>query len=62
MHTVQHGVDHLERLVNFLSHFRTSQDDLAADEDEQHYLRLDHTIYLERCTVSVCDLTTEAIG
>lgn len=41
---VQHRVDHLERLINFLSHFRTSQDDLATDEDEKHNLRLDHTI------------------
>lgn len=48
MPTVQHRVDHLERLINFLSHFRTSQDDLATDEDEKHNLRLDHTINLER--------------
>lgn len=57
MHTVQDGVDHLESLVNLLSHFRTSQDDLAADEDEKYNLRLDHTIDLKRGNVSVCDMT-----
>lgn len=46
MHTIQYRVDHFERLVNLLSHFRTSQDDLAADKDEEHNLRLDHTIDL----------------
>lgn len=49
MHTVQHRVDHLERLVYLLSHFCTGQDDLAADEDEKDDLRLDHTVDLERC-------------
>ena len=57
MHTIQHRVDHLERLVNLLSHLRTSQDDLAADEDEKHNLRFDHTIDLRRCEVSICGLT-----
>ena len=61
MHTVQDGVDHLEGLVNFFSHFRTSQDDLAADENEKHYLRLDHTIDLGKYTFSICVLTVEAI-
>lgn len=41
---VQDRVDHLESLVDLLSHFRTGQDDLAANEDEKHDLRLDHTI------------------
>ena len=54
MPTIQHRVDHLEGLVNLLSHFRTSQDNLAADEDEKHNLRLDHTIDLDRSRVSVC--------
>ena len=45
--TVQHWVDHLEGLVNLLSNFRASQDNLAADEDEKHDLRLDHTIDLQ---------------
>lgn len=52
MHTVQHGVNHLERLVNLFSHFRTSQNDLAANEDEKHNLRLDHSVDLERRRVS----------
>ena len=47
MCTVEHWVDHLERLVNLLSDFRTSQDNLAADENEKHNLRLDHAIDLE---------------
>lgn len=41
---VQHRVDHFESLVNLLSDFRTSQDNLATDEDEEYNLRLDHTI------------------
>ena len=47
VHTVQHWVDHLEGLVNLLSNFRASQDNLAADEDEKYDLRLDHTIDLQ---------------
>ena len=57
MHTIQHRIDHLERLINLLSHLRTSQDNFAADEDEKHDLRLDHTIDLKRCKVSVCGVT-----
>ena len=52
MHTVQHRVDHLESLVNLFSNFRTSQDDLAADEYEKHNLGLNHTIDLKRRRVS----------
>ena len=47
MNTVQDRVDHLEGLVDLLSNFRTSQDNLAADEYEKHNLRLNHTIDLE---------------
>ena len=53
MSTVEHWVDHLERLVYFLSDFRTSQDNLAADKNEEHNLRLDHAIDLENRTVSI---------
>lgn len=42
--TLQHRVYHLERLVDFLAHFRASQDNLAADEDEEHDLGLDHAV------------------
>ena len=47
IHTVQHWVDHLEGLVNLLSNFRASQNNLAADEDEEHDLRLNHTVNLQ---------------
>lgn len=56
MHTVQDRVDHLEGLVNLFSNFRTSQDNLAADEYEKHNLRFDHTVDLER-GVSICGVT-----
>ena len=47
VHTVQHWVDHLESLVNLLSNFRASQDNLAANEDEKHVLRIVHTLDLQ---------------
>lgn len=47
MHTVQYRVDHLESLVDLLSNFRASQDNLAADEYQKHNLRLNHTIDLK---------------
>ena len=53
MSTVEHWVDHLERLVNLLSDFRTSQDNLAADKNEEHNLRLDHAIDLEKYRISI---------
>jgi hypothetical protein len=43
-HTLKHRVDHLEGLVNFLADLGTSQDDLAADEDEKNNLRFDHAV------------------
>ena len=55
-HTVQHWVDHLESLVDLLSNFRTSQDNLATDENEKHNLRLDHAINLKRRKISVWDV------
>jgi hypothetical protein len=40
----EHGVDQLERLVDFLAHLGTSQDDLAGHEDEEYNLGLHHAI------------------
>lgn len=42
--TLQDGIDHLECLVDLLSDLGTSQDDLAADEDQKHNLGLDHAV------------------
>jgi hypothetical protein len=42
--TLQHRVDHLKSLVDLLANFGTSQDNLAADEDEEHNLWLDHAV------------------
>lgn len=42
--TLKHGIDHLEGLVNLLSHLGTSEDDLAADEDKKHNLGLNHAV------------------
>ncbi len=44
MHTLQHRVDHFKRLVNLLAHLGTGQDNLAADEDQQHNLGLNHAV------------------
>ena len=44
MHTLQHGVDHLEGLVNLLADLGSCQDNLAADEDEQDNLGLHHAV------------------
>ncbi len=44
MHTLKDGIDHLESLVDLLSHFRTSQHDLAAHEDQEHDLWLYHSV------------------
>lgn len=41
---LQHRVNHLKSLVNFFSDLRTSQDNLATDEDEKHNLGLDHAV------------------
>lgn len=41
---MEHGVDHLEGLVDLLPDLCARQDDLAGHEDEQHDLGLDHTI------------------
>ena len=43
-HTLKHGVDHLECLINLLAHLRTSQNNLAAHEDQEHDLGLDHSV------------------
>ena len=42
--TLKHRVDHLESLVNLLAHFGSCQDNLAADEDKEDNLRLDHAV------------------
>lgn len=40
----EHGVDELESSVDFLADLGTSEDNLAADEDEEHDLGLHHTV------------------
>lgn len=42
--TREHRIDQLESRINLLSHFGASQDNLAADEDQEHNLRLHHTV------------------
>jgi hypothetical protein len=44
LEVLKHGVDHLEGLINLLTDFGTSQDNLATHEDQEHNLRLDHTV------------------
>lgn len=41
---MKHRVDHFEGLVDLLTHFRAGKDDLAADEDQEHNLGLDHAV------------------
>lgn len=43
-HTREHRIDQLESLIDFLAHFGAGQDDLAADEDQEHNLGLHHTV------------------
>ncbi|KAB8339080.1 hypothetical protein FH972_022016 [Carpinus fangiana] len=42
--TRQHGNHHLEGLVDLLADLGTSEDDLAADEDEENNLRFHHAV------------------
>lgn len=42
--TLKHRIDHLESLVDLFSHFGSGEHNLAADEDQKHDLRLDHTV------------------
>ena len=44
MRTLKHRVDHFKGLVDLFSNLRTSQNNLAGDEDEENDLGLDHTI------------------
>jgi len=41
---LKHRVDHFEGLVDLFSDFRTSQDNLATNEDQQNDLGLDHSV------------------
>ena len=41
---VQHGIDQLEGLINLLAHFRASQDDFSANENQEYDLGLHHSI------------------
>jgi hypothetical protein len=41
---LEHGVYHLESLINFLTDFGAREDNLATDEDEQHNLGLNHAV------------------
>ena len=43
-HTLEHRIDHLERLIDLLAHLRASQDDFTAHKDQEHDLRLDHSV------------------
>lgn len=43
-HTLQHGIDHLESLIDLLANFRACENNLATDEDEEHNLGLDHAV------------------
>ena len=43
-HTLKHRIDHLKCLIDLLAYLRPCQDDLAADEDQEHDLRLNHTV------------------
>jgi hypothetical protein len=43
-HTLKHRVDHFESLVDLLAHLRTGQDNLAAHEDQEDDLGLDHSV------------------
>jgi hypothetical protein len=40
----EHRVNELERLIDFLAHLGTGQDDLAGYEDEEYNLRLHHAV------------------
>lgn len=42
--TLKHGVNHFKSLVNLLSNFCASENDLTTDENEEHNLRLDHAV------------------
>jgi len=42
--TLEHWVDHLKSLVDLLADLGTSENDLAADEDQEHNLGLDHAV------------------
>jgi len=44
LEVLKHRVDHFKGLVNLFSNFRASQDNFAADEDQEHDLRLDHSV------------------
>ena len=41
---LKHRVDHFKSLVDFLSDLGTSEDNLTADEDQQHDFRLNHAV------------------
>jgi len=43
-HTREHRIDQLESLVNLLTHFGASQDNLSADEDQEHNFGLHHAV------------------
>lgn len=42
--TLKHRIDHLKGLIDLFSNFRTRQDDLAADKDQEHDLGFDHSV------------------
>lgn len=48
--TLQDGVDHLKGLVDLLADLGTGEDNLAADEDEEHDFRLQYMLDEARIT------------
>lgn len=53
-------VDELERLVDLLADLGTSEDDLARHEDEEHNLRLHHTVDETREEFRLCYVSTKS--
>jgi len=44
LEVLKHRVDHFECLVDLFADLGTSQDNLATNKDQEHNLRLDHSI------------------
>lgn len=42
--TLKDGIDHLEGLIDLLANLGTSEDNLAADEDQEYDLGLNHAV------------------
>jgi len=44
LEVLKHRVDHFKGLIDFFADFRTGQDNLTTNEDQEHNLGLDHSI------------------